>query len=65
MKLRYDPEVDAVYLRITNAAILESEEIQPGLILDFDADGKIAGMELLNARERFSLDPIRQFSEGA
>ena len=65
MKLRYDPDVDAVYMRITETAILESEEVQPGLILDFDADGKIVGMEFLNARERFSTEAIKQFSEAA
>ena len=65
MKFRYDPDVDAVYMRITDADIVESEEVQPGMIIDFDAEGKIVAMEFLKARERFSMDAIRQFSEAA
>ena len=65
MKFTYDPEVDALYMRITEAEIVESEETQPGLVMDFDADGKIVGMEFLNAKERFSKKAILQFSEAA
>ena len=65
MKFRYDPDVDAVYMRITDADIVESEEVQPGMIIDFDAEGKIVAMEFLKAKERFSLEAIRQFSEAA
>ena len=64
-RFTFDPIADAVHMRITETAILESEEVQPGLILDFDADGKIVGMEFLNARERFSTEAIKQFSEAA
>jgi uncharacterized protein YuzE len=36
MKLKIDRESDALYLRLDEAAIVESEEVQPGVILDFD-----------------------------
>lgn len=52
MKFDYDPEVDALYIRLNEADIVESEEVQPGIILDFDADGKVAGVEVLNASKR-------------
>ena len=65
MRLKHDAEVDAVYMRITDAAIVESAETQPGLIIDFDKDCKIVGMEFLNARERFSTEAIKQFVEAA
>lgn len=65
MKLGYDPQADALYMRITQADIVESEEAQPGLIIDFDADGKIVGMEFLNAKDRFSQEAIRGFSQAA
>lgn len=52
MKFDYDPEVDALYIRLNEADIIESEEVQPGIILDFDADGKVAGVEVLNASKR-------------
>ena len=37
MKTRYDPEVDALYVRFAEAKIVESEEVRPGVVLDFDA----------------------------
>lgn len=49
MKTIYDSEADALYLRFTDAAIIESEEVRPGLVLDFDSDGKIVAVEILDA----------------
>lgn len=39
MKLRIDREADALYLRIDETAIVESEEVQPGVILDLTRTG--------------------------
>ena len=58
MKVKYDPEADAVFLRLAEGDIVDSEEMQPGMIVDFDADGKIVAIEFLNAKERFSSDTI-------
>jgi len=52
MKFEYDPEVDALYIRLNEAKIVESEEVQPGIILDFDENGKVAGLEVLDASKR-------------
>lgn len=52
MKLRVDEKSDALYLRINEAAIVESEEVQPGVILDYDAEGRVVGVELLRIRDR-------------
>ncbi|OHC72138.1 MAG: DUF2283 domain-containing protein [Rhodocyclales bacterium RIFCSPLOWO2_02_FULL_63_24] len=49
MKIEYDPEADALYVRLTDSKIIESEEIQPGIVLDFDAAGKMVAVEVLNA----------------
>jgi uncharacterized protein YuzE len=49
MKTVYDRETDALYLRFTDAAIIESEEVRPGFVLDFDRDGKIVAFEILDA----------------
>ncbi len=53
MKLHYDPETDAIYLRLGDADVLESEEVRPGVVLDFDANDQVVGVELLGVRERF------------
>lgn len=52
MRFDYDPEVDALYIRLNEVKIIESEEVQPGIILDFDENGKVAGVEVLNASKR-------------
>lgn len=51
MKVRYDPEADALYLRLADASVTDSEEVRPGIVLDFDADGRVVAIEILDARE--------------
>ena len=52
MKLKIDEQSDALYLRLNEDAIVESEEVQPGVILDFDEQGRVVGVELLHVKER-------------
>ena len=40
MKTEYDPATDALYVHLTDCKVIESEQAQPGIILDFDAAGK-------------------------
>jgi len=49
MKVKYDKEQDILYLSFSDEAVFESDEEKKGIILDYSADGKIVGMELLNA----------------
>lgn len=49
-KLEYDPAADAAYIRLSSETVLESEEVSQGIVLDYDRDGHIVGMEVLNAR---------------
>lgn len=49
MKTRYDSETDALYVRFADAPVVESEEVRPGVVLDFDADGRIVAVEILDA----------------
>jgi uncharacterized protein YuzE len=52
MKLTYDPEVDILRIVLNSAAIEESDEEKPGVILDYDKDGNIVGLEILDASRR-------------
>lgn len=52
MKITYDPEVDVMRIIFSNAVIQESDEEKPGVILDFDKDGNVVGMEILDASRR-------------
>ena len=52
MKITYDPETDTVTIRLKEARISESDELQEGIIADLDANGNIVGLEILDASER-------------
>ena len=52
MRVRTDKAADALYIRLQESAIVESEEVSPGVILDFDEDGRVVGIEILNVRQR-------------
>ncbi|MBN1415509.1 MAG: DUF2283 domain-containing protein [Bacteroidales bacterium] len=52
MKVKYDKENDILYIRFSDAPVSESDEEKKGLILDYDADGNIAGIEVINASKR-------------
>lgn len=47
MKTSYDPTVDALTIRLADIAIDASQEVAPNVILDFDAEGRVVGLELL------------------
>ncbi|HXW24093.1 MAG TPA: DUF2283 domain-containing protein [Xanthobacteraceae bacterium] len=49
MKTTYDAEADALYVRFSETAVVESEEVSDGVVLDFDAEGRIVAIELLDA----------------
>lgn len=61
MKLHYDPEVDALYLRLGESKIVESEEVRPGIVLDYDEQNRVVGLEVLNLRKRFPDADVRRF----
>ena len=61
MRLRIDRESDALYLRIDEAPIIESEEVQPGVILDFDKDGRVVGIEILALSTRTEPEKLKTF----
>jgi uncharacterized protein YuzE len=60
MKLSYDPTVDALFVRFSEAPTLESEEIKPGIILDFDAEGHIVGIEILDVKNQLPASVIAE-----
>ena len=52
MKLVVHKEDDALYLRLDDTAIVESEEVSDGIILDYNAEGKVVGIEVLYISQR-------------
>lgn len=58
MRLRVDKEDDALYFRLNESAIIESEEVRPGVHLDFDKDGRVLGVEFLGLKARMPEDEL-------
>ena len=56
MKVVYDQRVDILRIVFNNAVIEESDEEKPGVILDYDGDGNLIGLEVLEASKRIE-DP--------
>jgi uncharacterized protein YuzE len=54
MKTIYDPDADALYVRFADAAVVESEEVSEGVVLDCDAEGRIVAIEVLEARRHLA-----------
>jgi uncharacterized protein YuzE len=52
MKMHYDEKSGALYLRLDESKIIESEEVLPGIVLDLDANNQIVGVEILRVKER-------------
>jgi len=58
MTIRYGPEADALYLKLRDVAIAESDEQESGVIADFDEDGQIGGIEILFLTTRIANQPL-------
>jgi len=54
MKVIFDPETDTLSLIFREDKIAESDEIREGIIIDYNKDGKIVSMEILDASEQIS-----------
>jgi len=58
MKLKYNKEVDIVYIQLSDQDVVESDEDKPGIIIDYDSNGNVVGMEILDASKRI-LNPSK------
>ena len=54
MKLSVDKSADALYLRLDDSPIVESEEVSPGVMLDYNESNQVVGVEMLNLSTRSS-----------
>lgn len=60
MKLTIDREADALYLNLDESPAAESEEISPGVILDYSGEGKVVGIEMLHLSTRVSPEKLNR-----
>ena len=54
MKLHVDKKADAFYLRLDDSPIVDSEEVAPGIVLDYNASNEVVGLEMLHLSKRSS-----------
>lgn len=57
-KITYDPSADAALLRLSEHVAVDSEEVSPGIVLDFDEDGRLVAIEVLQASKRLPEDAL-------
>ena len=55
MKLNYYPETDSLYIDLSELPSVESREISEGVVLDYDADGKLVGIDIDNASHKVEM----------
>ena len=48
MKVQYDPAADAMYIRLADGTVADSDEVRDGVVLDYDVNGRVLGIEVLN-----------------
>lgn len=60
MKVHFDRQTDAVYFRLDDSKIVESEEVKPGIILDLNARNQVVGIEMLRVGKRVPPDQLKQ-----
>jgi len=61
MKAVYDPKTDTLTLELNSEPVAESDEDKPGVILDYDAEGNLVGIEVLDASKRVAETRTMQF----
>lgn len=61
MKATYDPHTDTLTLELRPGPVAESDEDKPGVILDYDADGNLVSIEVLDASKRVAESRSMQF----
>ena len=61
MKATYDSKTDTLTFELKSGPVAESDEGKPGVILDYDADGNLIGIEVLDASKRVAETRTMQF----
>jgi uncharacterized protein YuzE len=58
MKLNYYPETDSLYIDLSEKSSVESREISEGIVLDYDAEGNLVGIDIDNASRKVQLKEL-------
>jgi uncharacterized protein YuzE len=58
MRIEYDKEANALYIQMQEKPVTKTKEIEPGLLVDFDEQNNLIGIEILDVTQRFVLSDI-------
>ncbi len=58
MKLNYHPDTDSLYISLSPQPSADSSEVAEGVVLDFDADGRLVGIDIDNASHKLDLHEL-------
>jgi len=58
MKIAYYPDTDSMYIDLSERKSEESREVSPGVVLDFDKEGNIVGIDIDNASKKLNLSEL-------
>ena len=62
MKLHYDPETDSLYIDLNERTSVDSLEVAPGIVVDFDEDGRAVGIDIEHASKILDLSTLEAHS---
>ena len=60
MRIRYDAKVDALYLELDDSEVVDSDEVKPGIVIDFNANKQVVGIEVLDFKRRVPRADLEQ-----
>lgn len=58
MKISYDQATDSLYIHLSDRASVDSDEVQDGVVLDYDANGSLVGIDLQHASKRVDINNL-------
>ena len=58
MKLSYYPDTDSVYIDLSEKPSVDSQEVSPGVVIDYDEKGNIVGIDIDNAKNKLELNEL-------
>lgn len=59
MRVHFDEKADALYFRLDDSKIIDSREVQPGIVLDFNDQNQVVGIEILRVKQRVPLANLK------
>jgi uncharacterized protein YuzE len=62
MKVSFDRESDALYVRFSEEAVADTAEVRPGVMFDYDAQGRIVAFEILDASHNLAVSDMKAFA---